>query len=59
MSRRNYSKTYRRISKQVKRLINETESDNDRSKVLIKDHSPTLSLSDVTDLSSEFDIDRH
>ena len=57
MSRRNYLKTYRRISKQVERLINETESDNDHNKVLIKDHSPTLSLSDVTDLSSEFDID--
>ena len=57
MIQQNYLKTYHRISKQVKRLINETESDHDQNNMLIKDHSPTLSLSNITDLISEFDPD--
>ena len=57
MPQQNYLKTYHRISKQVKRLINETESDHDQNNMLIKDHSSTLSLSNITDLISEFDPD--
>ena len=46
-----------RISKQVQILLKETGNDHDHDDILIKGQSTTLGLSDLTDLSSEFDSD--